>query len=74
MNRIEEIETRMAEIADELENDGVNIDALETEVRSLKAEKAQIMEAAEKRHKLKAEVARGDAGSPVQRPASGNMA
>lgn len=73
MNRIEEIETRMAAIADELENDGVDIDALETEVRSLKAEKAQIMEAAEKRNKLKAEVAGGEAGSVVKRFASDKM-
>lgn len=73
MNRIEEIETRMAEIADELENDCVNIDALETEVRSLKAEKAQIMEAAEKRNKLKAEVAGGKADSVVKRFASDKM-
>ena len=42
MNRIEEIENRMAAIADELENDGVDIDALEAEVRSLNAEKKQL--------------------------------
>lgn len=41
MNRIEEIENRMAAIADELENDGVDIDALEAEVRSLNAEKSR---------------------------------
>lgn len=73
MSRIEEIEVRMAAIADELENDGVDIDALETEVRSLKAEKAQIMEAAEKRNKLKAEVAGGESGSVVKRFASDKM-
>lgn len=66
MNRIEEIEARMAAIADELETDGADIDALETEVRSLKAEKTQIMDAAEKRNKLKAEVA-GGAGKLVRR-------
>lgn len=33
MNRIEEIEARMAAIANELENEGADIDALETEVR-----------------------------------------
>lgn len=69
MNRIEAIEARLSAIAGELENDGVDIDALETEVRSLKSEKEQIMEAAEKRNKLKAEVA-GGAGSVVRRFAS----
>lgn len=69
MNRIEEIEARMAAIADELENEGADIDALETEVRSLKAEKTQIMEAAEKRNRLKTEVA-GGAGTVVRRFAS----
>lgn len=67
MNRIEEIEARLSAIAGELENDGADIDALETEVRSLKAEKEQMMQAAEKRNKLKAEVAAGAAGSVVRR-------
>lgn len=67
MNRIEEIEARLSAIAGELENDGADIDALETEVRSLKAEKEQMMRAAEKRNKLKAEVAAGAVGSVVRR-------
>lgn len=67
MNRIEEIEARLSAIAGELENDGADIDALETEVRSLKAEKEQMMQAAEKRNKLKAEVAAGAVGSVVRR-------
>ena len=70
MNRIEEIEARLSAIAGELDSDGADIDALETEVRSLKAEKAQIVEAAEKRNKLKAEVAAGAAGSIARRFAS----
>lgn len=70
MNRIEEIEARMAEIAGELENDGADIDALETEVRNLKEEKTQIMDAAEKRNKLKAEVSGGSIGNVVRRFAS----
>lgn len=70
MNRIEEIETRMAEIANELENDGADIDALEKEVRNLKSEKAQILDAAEKRNKLKAEVAGGNTGNVARRFAS----
>lgn len=70
MNRIEEIETRMAEIASELENDGADIDALEEEVRSLKSEKTQILESAEKRNKLKAEVAGGNIGNVARRFAS----
>lgn len=71
MNRIEEIEARLSAIAGELENDGADIDALETEVRSLKAEKEQMMQAAEKRNKLKAEVAAGAVGSVVRRFAPG---
>ena len=70
MNRIKEIEARMAAIANELENEGADIDALETEVRSLKAEKEQILQAAEKRNKLKADVASGAVGSVVRRFAS----
>lgn len=70
MNRIEEIEARLSAIAGELDSDGADIDALETEVRSLKAEKAQIVEAAEKRNNLKAEVAAGAAGSIARRFAS----
>lgn len=69
MNRIEEIETRMAAIADELEKDGADFDALEAEVRSLKSEKATLVDAAEKRNKLKAEVA-GGVGNVVRRFAS----
>jgi HK97 family phage major capsid protein len=70
MNRIEEIEARMAEIANELENDSADIGALEAEVRSLKEEKKQIVDAAEKRNKLKAEVAGGSVGDVVKRFAS----
>ena len=72
MNRIEEIEARLAEISAELDNDSADIDALETEVRNLKAEKSQIMEAAEKRNKLKNEVASGTTGSVVRSFAAKN--
>lgn len=73
MNRMEEIEARLSAIAAEVDNDGADIDALAEEVRSLKAEKAQIMEAAEKRNKLKAEVAGGAAGNVVRRFAPDKM-
>lgn len=59
MNRKEEIESRLAAISAEIDNDGANIDALTEEVRSLKEELRQINEAAEKRRKLRDEVSNG---------------
>ena len=66
MSRMKEIEERMSAIAAELENDGADIDALEKEVRSLKGEKAQIVEMAEKRKNLMKEVS-GGAGEVIKR-------
>lgn len=59
MNRIEEIEVRMAAIATELEGEGADIDALEQEVCSLKNERKSLVDAIEKRQKLRKEVAEG---------------
>lgn len=67
MNRIEEIEARLSAISGELDNDNADIDALEKEVRDLKAEKKQLEEAAEKRNRLKGEVASGKAGEVIRR-------
>ena len=59
MNRKQEIETRLAQIRQEMEQDGADLDALTEEVRKLKAELAQIEAAAEKRRKLREEVTNG---------------
>lgn len=67
MNRIEEIEARLSAISGELDNDSADIDALEKEVRDLKAEKKQLEEAAEKRNRLKGEVASGKTGEVIRR-------
>ena len=60
MNRKKEIEARLAEIAKELDSDGADLEALEKEVRSLKEELKEIEDAAEKRAKLRKEVADGE--------------
>lgn len=59
MNHLEEIAVRLSAIAKEMENEDADIDALTEEVRNLKAEKKQIEDAAEKREKLRSEVASG---------------
>lgn len=69
MQRLDEIEARMAAISVELEKDDADLDALETEVRSLKTEKEKIEKAAEKRQKLMSDVAAGVAGAMRMRPA-----
>lgn len=70
MNRHEEIEARLSAIAGEIDTDGVDIDALTKEVQTLKQEKKEIEERAEKRAKLRAEVASG-AGVVLRSFASG---
>lgn len=59
MNRIKEIEQRLSQIAQELDNDTANVDALEEEVRSLQEERAALLAAAEKRKELRSQVAQG---------------
>jgi HK97 family phage major capsid protein len=61
MTRTQEIEARLAQIPEELEKDGADLDALEKEVRDLKDEKLNI----EKRAELRKEVADG-AGETVK--------
>lgn len=51
MERIKEIEKRMAEIAEELNNPDADVDALANEVDTLQEEKRKLMEIAEKRKK-----------------------
>ena len=52
MNRLQEIEERLSAIKSELDTDGADLDALETEINSLKEERKQITESAERRKNL----------------------
>lgn len=64
MKTLKEIELRLAAIAQEVETDGADLDALETEARSLKEARQQLLDAAEKRNKILADVA-GMTGKPA---------
>ena len=59
MRTIDEIETRMGEIRNEMEQDGADLSALEEEVRQLKAEKAQLKEDAAKAEETRKQIADG---------------
>lgn len=52
MNSLKDIELRMSELKSEIEKDDADLDAIETEVRSLKEEKQKLIEKAEKREAL----------------------
>lgn len=58
-DRLEEIDARLAAILTELEKDGADLDALQSEVTSLKAERKQIFEAGERRAKIMEEIRAG---------------
>jgi HK97 family phage major capsid protein len=64
MDRLKEIEKRLAEIKVELEKEGADIDALEQEVKTLTEERKQLLEKIEKRNKIIKDIADG-AGTPV---------
>ena len=64
MNRLKEIEVRLAQIKVELEKEGADIDALEQEVKTLTEERKQLLEKIEKRNKIIKDIADG-AGTPV---------
>ena len=64
-DRLDAIEARMSAIAQELEQPGADLDALEQEVRNLKTERTQITQAAERRAKILREVSAG--GGTVDR-------
>jgi len=64
MNRLKEIEERLAQIKEELEKDGADIDALEKEVKELTEERKQLQEKIEKRNKIISDIT-GGAGNPV---------
>ena len=59
MDRLKEIEKRLAQIKEELEKDGADIDALEKEVKELTEERKQLQEKIEKRKKIIDEIGAG---------------
>ena len=61
-DRLAEIEARLAAIPTELEKEGADLDALEQEVRSLKEERKQLTDAAERRAAILREVGSGVSG------------
>lgn len=64
MDRLQQIEQRMSAIKAELQTDGADIEALEKEVNALKEERKGLLEKAEKRSKIIADIG-GGAGNPV---------
>lgn len=85
MNRLQEIEARLAAIANEIESRGAELTAeqltaFETEVNALKTERAGLVAAAEQRSNLLTSIAEGRSGGAVVRsfpspaaPASGEQ-
>jgi HK97 family phage major capsid protein len=63
--RLTEIETRMAAIKVELEADGADIAALETEVKNLKEERKGLLEKAEQRKKIIDDINAGTGTTPL---------
>lgn len=59
MDRLKEIEKRLAEIKAELEKDGADIDALEEETKNLIAERKELLDKIEKRNKIIKDIADG---------------
>ena len=57
--RLNEIETRLSAIAQELEKDDADVEALEKETRALKEEKDAIVQDAERRRRLREQIAAG---------------
>ena len=55
--RLNEIETRLSAIAQELEKDDADVEALERETRALKEEKDAIVQDAERRRRLREQIA-----------------
>lgn len=67
MNRIEQINLRMAEIAKEIEKDDADIEALSAEVDALQAEKKALIEKAETRKATLARIAQAGGITVVER-------
>lgn len=66
MDRINEIEVRLAAIAADIEADGADLDALETEITSLKEERKSLVEQVEKRKALVNSIVDGSAATVIQ--------
>ena len=64
---IDELEQRKAQIADEVETEGADLDALTEEVRAIKAELESRKEAEDKRAEIRSAVAQG-AGKEIEAP------
>lgn len=64
MNRLKEIEKRLAEIKTELQKDDADIDTLEQEAQALIEERNKLLDQAEKRKKIIEDISNG-AGTPV---------
>lgn len=64
MNRLQEIEARLAQIKVELEKDGADIDALEQEVKELTEERKKLLEQVEKRKRIISDIS-GGAGTVI---------
>lgn len=60
--RMGEIESRLAAIAQELEHEDADVDALEREARALKEERDTLTSSAQRRRKLLAEIGSGQTG------------
>lgn len=66
MNRLQQIEARMAEIRAALDTEGADLDALEAEITALTEERASIEAAIEKRAALVKSVATGAMGRTIR--------
>ena len=64
--KMEDIQTRMAEINSLLDSEDADVDALAEEVNQLEARSNEIKEQAEKRSELVNKIAAGDIGQPVE--------
>ena len=64
--KMEDIQTRMAEINSLLDSEDADVDALAEEVNQLEARANEIKEQAEKRSELVNKIAAGDIGQPVE--------
>lgn len=66
MDRMKEIETRLAAIRQEAQQEGADLDALTKEANDLQAERKALLETAEKRNNLLKQVAGGELGTVVR--------
>lgn len=66
MNRLQEIEARLAEIRNLLTSEDADLDALEAEVTALETERTALHAAAERRSALVTRVASGEVGAVVR--------